>query len=146
MKIMLAFASIMFLTFIFGGTAFADEGFIQTKSGLRYKDLKTGTGDIATPGKIVTIHIKGWLNDNGRKGSEFICSRDLNRPVSFKLGTRKVMQAWNIGVAGMKVGGKRRLMVPPEVGYGNRSIDGVIPPNSHLILEVELLDIKSAGR
>lgn len=118
----LAFVSIMFLIFTFLGVTFADEGFIQTKSGLRYKDLRLGTGAAATPGKIVMIHLTGWLNNNGRKGAEFISSRDLKKTISFKLGTRKVMQAWNIGVAGMKVGGKRRLMVPSELGYGNKRI------------------------
>lgn len=88
------------------------------------------------------IHLTGWLNNNGRKGAEFISSRDLKKTISFKLGTRKVMQAWNIGVAGMKVGGKRRLVVPSELGYGNKRIDDVIPPNASLILEVELLDVK----
>ena len=113
----------------------------MTNSGLKYKDLEIGTGAEATIGKIAVIHLTGWLDDNGQKGDQFICSRDYGKPVSFKLGTQKVMQGWNIGVAGMRVGGKRRLMVPSELGYGTKGVPNVVPPNADLIFDVELLKV-----
>jgi FKBP-type peptidyl-prolyl cis-trans isomerase len=88
------------------------------------------------------IHVTGWLDENGQKGKEFICSRNLGRPVSFKVGTQKVMQAWNIGVAGMREGGKRTLMVPAELGYGAKGVQNMVPPNADLIIELELLKVE----
>lgn len=122
--------------------SFAEHGIVVTKNGLKYKDLEIGTGAEATVGNIAVIHITGWLDDKGKNGEEFICSRDYGKPVSFKLGTKKVMPGWNLGVTGMKVGGKRRLMVPSELGYGNKGVSNIVPPNTDLIFDVELLKIK----
>jgi FKBP-type peptidyl-prolyl cis-trans isomerase len=142
MNKLFAFMSVFVLVFIFPPTLFAEGEFIVTKSGLKYQELEIGTGATAEIGKIAVVHLIGWLDDNGQKGKEFISSHDRGKPVSFKLGTEKVMQGWNVGVSGMKVGGKRRLMIPSELGYGTKGVDDVVPPNADLIFEVELLDVK----
>ena len=101
-------------------------------------DLAVGEGDEATPGATVVVHYTGWLTD----GSKFDSSLDRNDPFSFKLGAGMVIRGWDEGVKGMKVGGKRKLTIPPEMGYGAQGAGGVIPPNATLVFEVELLDIK----
>jgi peptidylprolyl isomerase len=111
---------------------------VTTKSGLKYEDLKEGTGAEAKKGDTVEVHYTGTLT-NGKK---FDSSLDRGQPFSFKLGAGQVIKGWDEGVAGMKVGGKRKLMIPPELGYGARGAGGVIPPNAELIFEVELLKIK----
>ena len=111
---------------------------VTTKSGLKYEDLKEGTGAEAKKGDTVEVHYTGTLT-NGKK---FDSSHDRNEPFSFKLGAGMVIKGWDEGVAGMKVGGKRKLMIPPSLGYGARGAGGVIPPNADLIFEVELLKIK----
>ncbi len=111
---------------------------VTTKSGLKYEDLKEGTGAQAKKGDTVEVHYTGWLT-NGKK---FDSSLDRNEPFSFQLGAGRVIKGWDEGVAGMKVGGKRKLMIPPELGYGARGAGNVIPPNAELIFEVELLKIK----
>ena len=115
---------------------------VTTASGLRYEDAKIGTGDEAVSGKTVDVHYTGWLNDEGRKGKKFDSSVDRGSPFSFPLGAGRVIKGWDEGVAGMRVGGKRTLMIPPELGYGARGAGGVIPPNADLIFEVELLNVK----
>jgi FKBP-type peptidyl-prolyl cis-trans isomerase len=112
---------------------------ITTKSGLKYEDLKEGTGAEAKKGDTVEVHYTGWLAKDSKK---FDSSLDRKMPFTFKLGARKVIQGWDEGVAGMKVGGKRKLMVPPELGYGAEGYPPVIPANAELIFEVELLKIK----
>jgi FKBP-type peptidyl-prolyl cis-trans isomerase len=137
------FVVILFIFMIvFNSWVFAGQGIVATHSGLKYQDLKTGAGVIAEVGDIVVIHIIGWLDDNGQKGKEFIDSHNRGKPVSFKLGTEKVMQGWNLGIAGMKVGGKRRLMIPSELGYGAKKTAEIVPPNAGLICEIELLEVK----
>jgi FKBP-type peptidyl-prolyl cis-trans isomerase FkpA len=111
---------------------------VTTKSGLKYEDLTEGTGAEAKKGDTVEVHYTGWLT-NGKK---FDSSKDRNEPFSFKLGAGMVIKGWDEGVAGMKVGGKRKLMIPPELGYGARGAGNVIPPNAELVFEVELLKIK----
>ena len=111
---------------------------VTTGSGLRYEDLVVGTGAEATPGSLVSVHYTGWLAD----GTKFDSSLDAGQPFEFQLGTGGVIQGWDEGVAGMKVGGKRKLVVPSELGYGAQGAGGVIPPNAVLIFEVELLDVK----
>jgi FKBP-type peptidyl-prolyl cis-trans isomerase FkpA len=106
--------------------------------GLKYTDDKVGTGAEAQAGKTVTVHYTGWLLD----GTKFDSSRDRNQPFLFPLGGGQVIKGWDEGVAGMKIGGKRTLIIPPELGYGARGAGGVIPPNSTLKFEVELLDVK----
>ena len=105
---------------------------------LKVDDVKVGTGAEATAGKSVTVHYVGTLTD----GSKFDSSRDRNQGFTFRLGAGQVIQGWDRGVAGMKVGGVRKLTIPPEMGYGARGFGSVIPPNSTLIFEVELLDVK----
>jgi FKBP-type peptidyl-prolyl cis-trans isomerase len=111
---------------------------VTTKSGLKYEDTKEGTGAEAKKGDTVEVHYTGTLT-NGKK---FDSSKDRNEPFSFKLGAGMVIKGWDEGVAGMKVGGTRKLMIPPELGYGARGAGNVIPPNAELIFEVELLKIK----
>ena len=105
---------------------------------LKYEDLKEGTGDEAKKGDVVEVHYTGWLTDK----TKFDSSLDRKQPFSFKLGAGRVIKGWDEGVAGMKVGGKRQLRIPPELGYGDRGAGGVIPPNATLIFDVELLDVK----
>jgi FKBP-type peptidyl-prolyl cis-trans isomerase len=111
---------------------------VVTSSGLKYVDQKTGEGDEAKAGDVVTVHYTGWLTD----GKKFDSSLDRNQPFTFQLGAGQVIEGWDKGVAGMKVGGKRKLTIPPGLAYGNRAVGGVIPPNSTLVFEVELLGVK----
>ena len=109
-----------------------------TASGLRIIDLEQGNGAEATAGQTVVVHYRGTLED----GTQFDASYDRGTPFSFPLGRGRVIKGWDEGVQGMKVGGKRKLVIPPDLGYGSRGAGGVIPPNATLIFEVELLDIK----
>jgi FKBP-type peptidyl-prolyl cis-trans isomerase len=108
-----------------------------TPSGLQYWDVVVGTGPTAAAGNNVSVHYTGWLTT----GQKFDSSRDRNQPFSFPLGAGQVIKGWDEGVAGMKVGGKRQLKIPPELGYGPNGAGGVIPPNATLIFDVELLDV-----
>ena len=108
-------------------------------------DHKIGTGAEATPGATVTVHYTGWLFDEtapDNKGQKFDSSRDRGDPFGFPLGAGRVIQGWDQGVAGMKIGGQRTLIIPPEMGYGARGAGGVIPPNAELHFDVELLGIE----
>jgi FKBP-type peptidyl-prolyl cis-trans isomerase len=115
---------------------------ITTDSGLQYDDTHVGDGDTATAGQYVTVHYTGWLWENGEKGEKFDSSLDRNDPFEFGLGQGMVIQGWDEGVQGMKIGGKRSLIIPPELGYGARGAGGVIPPNATLLFEVELLGVE----
>ena len=111
---------------------------------LQVSDGKVGSGAAATSGKEVTVHYTGWLYDAksaDKHGKKFDSSRDRGEPFEFKLGAGAVIQGWDQGVAGMKVGGKRKLTIPPELGYGSRGAGGAIPPNATLLFEVELLGV-----
>ena len=110
----------------------------STASGVQYWDLKVGTGATAANGKTVTVHYTGWLASNGKK---FDSSVDRGQPFMFAIGAGQVIKGWEEGVAGMKVGGKRQLRIPPELGYGARGAGGVIPPNAILLFDVELLGV-----
>ncbi len=113
----------------------------STASGLRYTDTKTGTGKTATAGRDVEVHYTGWLYLDGLKGKQFDSSRGRG-PFAFPLGAGRVIKGWDEGVAGMKEGGQRTLIIPPQLGYGERGAGGVIPPNATLLFEVELLRVK----
>ena len=105
---------------------------------LKIEDLEVGTGAEAQASQMVTVHYTGWLTD----GQKFDSSKDRNDPFVFPLGQGMVIKGWDQGVVGMKVGGKRKLTIPPELGYGARGAGGVIPPNATLVFEVELLGTK----
>ena len=111
---------------------------VTTASGLIIEDIVAGEGALAEAGQFVSVHYTGWLTD----GKKFDSSKDRNDPFDFGLGQRQVIAGWDEGVQGMKVGGKRKLTIPPELGYGARGAGGVIPPNATLVFEVELLGIR----
>ena len=113
----------------------------EMPNGLKYTDTKTGDGATAA-GSKVSVHYTGWLFNNGAKGKKFDSSVDRGQPFQFTLGAHQVIAGWDEGVAGMKVGGKRTLTIPPELGYGARGAGGVIPPNATLIFDVELLGVQ----
>jgi FKBP-type peptidyl-prolyl cis-trans isomerase FkpA len=110
-----------------------------TPSGLIIDDLVVGAGKTAAAGRTVTVHYTGWLLFGGEKGKKFDSSKDRGDPFGFPLGAGHVIKGWDEGVQGMKVGGTRKLTIPPELGYGARGAGGAIPPNATLIFEVELL-------
>ena len=110
-------------------------------NGLQITDTKAGTGAEARKGQTVTVHYTGWLFNNGQQGAKFDSSRDRKDPFKFPLGSGMVIKGWDEGVAGMKVGGQRTLIIPPEMGYGARGAGGVIPPNATLKFDVELLGV-----
>lgn len=109
-----------------------------TDSGLKYEDLVEGNGEVATKGQTVIVHYTGWLTD----GTKFDSSKDRNQPFSFGLGKGMVIKGWDEGVAGMKVGGTRKLTIPSQLGYGAAGAGGVIPPNATLVFDVELLELR----
>jgi len=115
---------------------------MTTPSGLTIADTQVGTGAEAQPGNRCVMHYTGWLYENGVKGKKFDSSLDRGEPFEFGLGQGQVIKGWDEGVAGMKVGGKRTLIIPPNLGYGARGAGGVIPPNATLMFDVELLDVK----
>jgi FKBP-type peptidyl-prolyl cis-trans isomerase FkpA len=112
---------------------------ITTASGLQYEDTVAGTGAEAKAGQQVRVHYTGWLYPQGVKGAKFDSSKDRNDPFEFALGAGMVIRGWDEGVQGMKVGGTRVLVIPPDLGYGSRGAGGAIPPNATLMFEVELL-------
>lgn len=145
-NIVFALAVIAMATFALGScTQKSQQSIAATKqagtsnapSDLKIEDLKVGTGVEATAGKEVSVHYTGWLTD----GKKFDSSLDRGQPFKFRLGAGMVIQGWDKGVAGMKIGGKRKLTIPANLGYGERGAGGVIPPNATLVFEVELLDV-----
>jgi peptidylprolyl isomerase len=115
---------------------------VTTSSGLQMIDTQPGTGASPKQGQVAVVHYTGYLNDNGKKGKKFDSSVDRGTPFEFPVGAGRVIKGWDEGVASMKVGGKRTLIIPPELGYGARGAGGVIPPNATLIFDVELLGLK----
>jgi FKBP-type peptidyl-prolyl cis-trans isomerase len=111
---------------------------VTTESGLKYLDVTVGTGRLAELGDTASVHYTGWLAD----GKKFDSSVDRKEPFSFRLGAGQVIKGWDEGVLGMKIGGKRKLTIPPQLGYGARGAGGVIPPNATLTFDVELLDLR----
>ena len=115
---------------------------VTTPSGLKITDTQVGTGATPKTGQICVMHYTGWLYENGAKGKKFDSSLDRGQPFEFPLGRRQVIAGWDEGVASMRVGGKRTLIIPPALGYGARGAGGVIPPNATLMFDVELLALK----
>jgi peptidylprolyl isomerase len=115
---------------------------MTTASGLKITDTTVGTGASPKTGQTCVMHYTGWLYTNGIKGKKFDSSVDRGEPFEFPIGTGRVIKGWDEGVASMKVGGKRTLIIPPALGYGERGAGGVIPPNATLMFDVELLDVK----
>lgn len=140
--------SFAFALAIIGATIMTDSSDAQTgakpivtSSGLQMIDTQVGTG--ASPaGKTAVVHYTGWLYSDGQKGKKFDSSVDRGKPFEFPVGAGRVIRGWDEGVASMKVGGKRTLIVPPDLGYGARGAGGVIPPNATLMFDVELLGVK----
>ena len=114
---------------------------VTTASGLQIVDMKVGTGATPKTGQTCVMHYTGWLYENGQKGKKFDSSVDRGEPFEFPIGTRRVIAGWDEGVATMKVGGKRTLIIPPALGYGARGAGGVIPPNATLVFEVEFVSV-----
>ncbi len=115
---------------------------MTTASGLQIVDSKVGTGATPRTGQTCVMHYTGWLYENGAKGKKFDSSVDRGQPFEFPLGMRRVIAGWDEGIATMKVGGKRTLIIPAKLAYGDRGAAGVIPPNATLLFEVELLGVK----
>jgi peptidylprolyl isomerase len=115
---------------------------MTTASGLQITDTKVGTGAQPQTGQTCVMHYTGWLYNNGTKGAKFDSSLDRGEPFELAIGQGQVIKGWDEGVATMKVGGKRTLIIPPQLGYGARGAGGVIPPNATLIFDVELLGVK----
>ena len=144
MKAKVLFVVVVAVSFIIGGISMSDAApeTVTTKTGLKYQDHKVGTGKEAVPGKIVFVHYTGWIYNDDKKGAKFDSSIDRGKPFEFKLGKRMVIAGWDEGVAGMKEGGKRTLIIPSVLGYGARGSPPVIPPNAKLIFDVELVEVK----
>jgi FKBP-type peptidyl-prolyl cis-trans isomerase len=120
----------------------ADNQVTEMPDGLKYTDTKIGDGATAHAGNKVSVNYTGWLYNNGTKGAKFDSSLDRGQPFQFTLGAHQVISGWDEGVAGMKVGGKRTLIIPPELAYGSRGAGGAIPPNATLIFDVDLLQVQ----
>lgn len=115
---------------------------IESPTGLSYEDTVVGTGETPARGQKCVMHYTGWLWVNGAKGAKFDSSHDRGRPFDFPLGMGRVIKGWDEGVSTMRVGGKRTLLIPPHLGYGDRGAGGVIPPGATLLFEVELLRVE----
>jgi peptidylprolyl isomerase len=122
--------------------ALAQGKVITTASGLKYIDVTVGTGPSPQRNQTAVVHYTGWLYENGQKGAKFDSSVDRGQPFSFPVGAGRVIKGWDEGVASMKVGGKRTLIIPPALGYGARGAGGIISPNSTLMFDVELLKVE----
>jgi FKBP-type peptidyl-prolyl cis-trans isomerase FkpA len=114
---------------------------ITTASGLQIEDTTAGNGAEAKAGARVSVHYTGWLYNDGVQGAKFDSSKDRGQPFKFSLGAGEVIGGWDEGVQGMKIGGTRKLIIPPHLGYGARGAGGVIPPNATLLFEVDLLGV-----
>ena len=128
--------------FALASTPSRAQNVMTTADGLKIIDTQVGTGASPKTGQTCVMHYTGWLYENSAKGKKFDSSVDRNEPFEFKMGVGQVIRGWDEGVATMKVGGKRTLIIPPDLGYGARGAGGVIPPNATLIFDVELLGVK----
>jgi peptidylprolyl isomerase len=140
-----AFAAAAIIAFVFLATSTptAAQPVTTAPSGLKIIDIKVGTGPMPRTGQTCVMDYTGWLYENGVKGKKFDSSVDRHEPFEFKIGVHQVIAGWDEGVATMKVGGKRTLIIPPDLGYGARGAGGVIPANATLIFDVELIAVKN---
>ena len=137
-----AFAAALATAIGFHSAPVSAQPVTTTPSGLKIIDLQVGSGPSPRTGQTCVMHYAGWLYENGAKGKKFDSSVDRGAPFEFKIGMHQVIAGWDEGVATMKVGGKRTLIIPPDLGYGERGAGNVIPPNATLIFDVELLGVK----
>jgi len=141
LKLILIWLPVVILSMVVSNAVFAD-GFRTAAGGMKVKDLANGSGLVAEEGMIATIHFIGWLDNQGVRGKELYNSRSTGEPVSFVIGTDKVMPAWNEGVLGMQPGGRRMLLVPPGMAYGNRAVEDIIPANASMMFNIELVRLE----
>lgn len=141
-KISFLFGLMLLIFLIMGGNFMVQAASTTTASGLKYEDVKVGTGPEAIAGKNVKVNYTGWLDNKGIRGKKFDSTLEHGEPFNFLLGAARVIKGWDEGVVGMKVGGKRTLMIPPSLAYGASGAGDTIPPNSNLIFDIELLDVK----
>lgn len=131
------------LVLLLAGTASAAEDFVITGKGIQYRDLLSGTGESAEAGDVATIHFTGWMENQGKRGRQIYNTRSQRvEPVSFVIGTDRVMQGWNEGVIGMRPGGRRLVKVPAEAAYGSKGVQDIIPPNARLIFIIDLIRLE----
>ena len=123
-------------------SANATTGFVTAANGLQIHDTVVGHGPEPQPGQMVTVQYTGWISEGGEKGAKFDSSYDRNKPFTFKIGAGQVIAGWDQGVLTMHIGGKRTLLIPPSLGYGERGAGDAIPANATLLFDVELLDAK----
>lgn len=145
MRQLAALVLVMLVAAVAGSCGPSEESMPSNITEVIKADIVVGSGSEAQPGRQVTVHYTGWLYDasrDDRKGRKFDSSHDRREPFSFRLGAGQVIRGWDEGVAGMRVGGRRTLTIPPEYGYGARGAGGVIPPNATLVFDVELLDVR----
>lgn len=142
MKAALNTTLLLIMILLYPGFTIAADNFQLTAQGALYKDLKTGTGEMADISDVATIHFTGWLDSNGTKGKEIYNTRREGQPVSFVIGTDRVMSGWNEGVIGMQTGGKRLLKLPPSLAYGTKGVHDIIPPNAKLIFVIDLIQLE----
>ncbi|HTZ34987.1 MAG TPA: FKBP-type peptidyl-prolyl cis-trans isomerase [Stellaceae bacterium] len=135
-------AALVVLTGLAGNAPAQESKPVQLADGLQYTDTKPGDGAVAEKGLIVSVQYTGWLYKNGQRGAKFDSSLDRGKPITFKLGEGQVIKGWDEGITGMKVGGKRTLVIPPELAYGARGANGIIPPNATLTFDVELVSVR----
>lgn len=129
----------------FGAAAVAVGGFQSTPEGLRYRELRVGQGDdVVAKGDVATMHFVGWLAEDGARGRELLNTRNRGQPVSFVVGTDRVMEGWNLGIVGMRAGGQRLLLVPPGLAYGDRNRPQEIPSGASLMFLIELVAVEKA--
>ena len=118
------------------------DGFASLEGGVKARTLQAGNGPAVEPGQVATVHVIGWLDREGTRGPELFNSRQHGKPISFVVGDDGVMPAWNVGVQGMRPGGKRMLLIPPAMGYGAKGVDELVPGNSPLMFQIELVAVE----
>jgi FKBP-type peptidyl-prolyl cis-trans isomerase len=142
MKTLLGCMSMFAIVFAFTAGSLTMNAVWVAEGRFSYRELSVGTGAVAETGKVALIHFTGWIDNNGIKGKKFFDSRPQGQPVAFKIGTDGVIAGWNIGVVGMQAGGRRMLMIPSELAYGDRGAAGLVPPNADLIYVIELIEVR----